>query len=186
MNKRELAISEYRKKYSTNYKVARDILKKLNYKDDHELLALIAQSYLADARFNNDGTNKEPYDRRMLRYAERYVMRAFNLCPTCSNVLWTLGQIRADYRQNIAAIYCYEDIIEQGVRGISKDSCKNKKGIILSQINDSKFQLYRLHIKKDPALSKRYLKMYKNGLKKGISTLYKPLSKYLVPKLLGR
>ena len=47
-------------------------------------------------------------------------------------------------------------------------------------INDSKFELYRLYHEENPGLSKRYLSMYKSGLKKGVRTIYKPLKKFLL------
>lgn len=179
-------IEEYHKVYFSDIILARKLIKTLDYKSDHQLLQMIAQTYLDEARFVNTGGNREQYDRRKLRYAERYIMEAFRIRPNCSNVLWTLAKIRTDYGQNEAAIFCYQDIIRLGVKRISLDSCKNELCIVLAQINDSKFELYRLFHKRNPQLSKRYLTLYYKGLKRGISTLYKPVTKYLLPESIGR
>jgi hypothetical protein len=149
---------------------------------------LIAQSHFDEALFDENGVQKArgDIDRRKRRYAERYIVKAFKIRPICSNVLWTLAKIRTDYGQYDSAIFCYREIIRLGVKGISRDSCKNSTSEILAQINDSKFQLYRLYHNKNPSLSKRYLFLYKNGIKKGIFTLYEPLDKFLLPDVNGQ
>jgi hypothetical protein len=179
---REETIKEYYKIYLDEPKRARELVKKLKYIDDHLLLQKIAQTYLDEARFTSSGEEKSPIDRRKLRYAETYAVKAFKMRPICSNVLWTLAQIRIEYGQDDSAIFCLHEIIRLGVKGISNDSCKNKLSKILAQINDSKFELYRLYYKKNPQLSKRYLTLYKKGLEKGINSLYQPLEKFLLPE----
>ncbi len=180
---REEAIKKYYQIYSDNTTLAREIIKKLNYKNDHRLLQMIAESYADEALFNNsDGR----INYHKLYYANYYIIKAFDLCSTCSNVLWTMGKIMKNYGENKIAVFCYKSIIELGEKKISKDSCKNDPKITLAQINDSKFELYRLMHRSEPALSKRYLNLYKKGRKKGISTLYKPLKNYLLPGLIGR
>ena len=182
---REEAINGYHRIFFKDPAKARGIIKKLKYKNDHNLLQMIAETYCSEAFFDEQGLKLRP-DMRKLRYAENYIVKAFNIKFTCSNVLWTLAKVRRNYSQYEAAIFCYKEIIELGVRGISRDSCKNEMRVILAQINDSKFELYRLYHKTNPGLSKRYLTLYKQGLKKGIFSLYKPLKNYLLPELIGR
>jgi hypothetical protein len=51
--------------------------------------------------------------------------------------------------------------------------------IASAQVNDSKFELYRLFENVDSLKSKRYLIQYKKGLEKGVFTLFYPLEKFL-------
>jgi hypothetical protein len=158
---------------------ARSLIKKLNYQYDHLLLQCIAMTYLDEAQFDKNGDWRYYADSKKLRMAERYIVKAFEIKSTCSNVLWILGKVRTAYGQNDVAVWCYRSIIELGSKRIVQGCCKNKIDVALAQINDSKFQLYRLYKDANPSLSKRYLTLYKKGLKKGIFTLYKPLEKFI-------
>ena len=178
--KLDIVVDEFKKLCEKDYKVARKFLKKFNYKNNHRLLQLIALSYVDEASFYANGMKKEYYDRRCLRYAETYIVKAFKIRPICSNVLWTLAKVRKDYQQYDSAIFCFQEIIRLGVKGICRDSCKNERDTALAQINDSKFELYRLYYNSNPTLSKRYFTMYKNGVRKGINTLYIPLDEYIL------
>lgn len=180
MDNEKKIMTEYYRIVGKNSLKARDLIKKLNYKEDPHLLQCIAQTYFDEAKFDKKGVWHQYTDRRKLRMAERYIVKAFKINPTCSDVLWTLGKIRWDYGQFDIAIWCFQEIIRLGVRGIVYGGCKKKLSIALAQINDSKFQLYRLYHYTNPSLSKRYLTLYKKGLDKGISTLYKPLKKFLL------
>jgi hypothetical protein len=177
---REMILQEYYDIYDSDTTKARNLIKKLDYKNDHYLLQCIAQTYFDEAKFDQNGIWNKSSDNRKLRMAERYIVKAFKIKPTCSDVLWTLGKIRWDYGQMDVAIWCFREIIRLGIRGIVYGGCKKELSIGLAQINDSKFQLYRLYYVTNPSLSKRYLKLYKKGLAKGISTLYEPLEKFLM------
>ncbi len=161
---RNNVLEKFNKVYLKDFKKGRDLIKKLDYKKDHYLLSRIALSYLDEGK---------------LRLAERYIVKAFEINPYCSNVLWILGIVRWDYGQIDSAIFCFEEIINIGIKGIVKYECHNSKEIGLAQINDSKFQLYRLLKEREPLIAKKYLTMYKMGLQKGISTLYEPIEKFL-------
>jgi tetratricopeptide (TPR) repeat protein len=158
---------------------ARSLIKKLDFKSDHNLLKNIAMTYLDEAQFDENDEWRYYADNRKLRMAERYILKAFEIKPTCSNVLWILGKVRTAYGQNDAAIYCYQDIIRLGAKRISNSCCKNDLDVALAQINDSKFELYRLFKDVDSSKSKRYLTQYKKALEKGIWTLFDPLDKFL-------
>ena len=159
--------------------VARGLIKKLNYKADHNLLKSIAMTYIDEADFDENGEWRFFPDFRKLRMAERYIIKAFKLKPTCSNVLWILAKVKTRYGQDDSAIFCYNEIIRIGTRGIIKGCCKNSLDVAKAQINDSKFELYRMLKDTNPSLSKRYLTLYKKGLEEGIFTLFVPLEKFL-------
>jgi len=163
---REEAIGHYYKILEKNPKKAREIIKKLDFKQDHYLLFCIANTYWEEDRKHN---NK-------LRLTERYVTKAFKLNDDCLNddcpfVLWLLGMVKWDYGQHDAAIFCFEDIIRMGVKGIINEGCANNKDVARAQINDSKFQLHRLYKTSNPALSKQYLNQFKKGLAHGAFTI---------------
>jgi tetratricopeptide (TPR) repeat protein len=161
---KEITLKKFDKIYFKDFKKARDLIKKLDYKNDHYLLTCIANTYLDEGK---------------LSLAERYIVNAFEIKPNCSDVLWTLGIVRWDYGQTDVAIYCFKEIIKLGIKGIVKGGCKKRMDIGLAQINDSKLQLYRLYKKDKPSLAKRYLTLYKKGLANGIFTLYKPLENFI-------
>lgn len=158
---------------------ARTLIKKLNYKNDHNLLTKIAMTYIDEAQFDESGKWRYYADSRKLRMAERYIVKAFEIRPTCSLVLWILGKVRTAYGQIDAAIYCYQDIMKIGAKRISNGCCKLEYIDALAQVNDSRFQLYRLFYKKDSSKSKKYLEQYKKGLQTGIRTMYEPLEEFL-------
>jgi hypothetical protein len=183
---RQEIITQFHELYSSNSTAARELIKRMDYKMDHRLLQLIALSYVDEASFTVDGRTKEVYDRRKLRYAERYILKAFQIRPICSNVLWTMAKVKKDYGQYDSAIFCYSEIIKLGVSRICRDSCRNTIDVARSQINDSRFELYRLYHNRNPKLSRLYLTLYKKGIRSGIHSLYKPLIKYIIPEFLGR
>lgn len=179
MTKKEI-IEAYRNTVDTDSVKARQLIKKLDYKEDYYLLQCIAQTYLDESRLEEDDTMREYLDKRKWRWAERYIIKAFILNPDNGEVLYTMGNVRKANGQTDIAIYCFRKIIELGVRKVA--SGEYSRGIAFAKelINDSKFELYRVYQKENPALSKRYLAAYKFGLKKGIDTIYRPLRKFLV------
>lgn len=160
-------LREYYSMYSENTTKARLLIKKLDYHNDPYLLSEIATSY---------------FDEDKLRLAERYSLKAFSFDYLNSNVLWVLGLVRWDYGQIDSAIFCFKEIIRIGKRRILKSGYNKTLDIAMAQINDSKFQLYRLLKESKPAVAKRYLKMYEKGIENGIFTIldsyYKQIKNY--------
>ncbi|SFF05852.1 hypothetical protein SAMN05518672_1158 [Chitinophaga sp. CF118] len=179
MNRDEI-IEKYSEIVSVDSLKARKLIQKLDYNDDPLLLAHIAQTYLDESRFEEDGTPRELLKWRKLKTAERYIVKSFKLDSNCLLVLSTMGSLRRSSGQNDLAIYCYEKIIELGIKGAKSDKCDLDKDFAKELINDSKFELYRLHYEDNPSLSEKYLAMYKKGLEKGINTIYKPLERFLL------
>lgn len=159
---------------------ARNLIKKLNYKNDPYLLECIAQTYLDESRFHDDGTPREDIEWRKWRMAERYIIKAFTLDADCLMVLSTMGSVRKSSGQNDIAIYCFEKIIKRGVKGAKSTYSNLDRDLARELVNDAKFELYRLHYEDNPRVSKKYLTMYKKGLEKGTRTIYKPLKKFLL------
>ncbi len=148
-------LQEYREIYFEDTSIARLLIKKLDFKDDPYLLSEIALSY---------------FDENKLRLAERYILKAFSIDYLNSDVLWVLGLVKWDYGQIDNAIFCFKEIIRIGTRRISKCGYNKTFDVSLAQINDSKFQLYRLLKDSNPPVAKRYLKEYEKGIAKGIFT----------------
>ncbi|MDI9364463.1 MAG: hypothetical protein QM541_05900 [Flavobacterium sp.] len=180
MNKEEKILFEYYNTVGKDSLKARNLIKKLDYKDDHHLLHCIAQTYLDESRFEDDGTMREYLDMRKWRMAERYIIKAFSINPHCADVLSVMGEVRKLNGQIDIAIYCFEKIIKLGIKGISYAGCKLNVEYAKEMVNDSKFELYRIYYDTNPKLSKQYLVKYKKGLEKGASTIYKPLKKFLL------
>ncbi len=181
MNKEKI-LEEYRNTVSTDSRKARELIKKLDYREDYYLLQCIAQTYLDESRFEDDGHSNMRInaDKRKWRMAERFIIKAFTINPDSADVLYTMGEVRKIYGQADIAIYCFEKIIKLGVRKIAYGEYGRGIPFAKELINDSRFELYRLCHETDPGLSKRYLSMYKKELKKGVRTIYKPLRKFLL------
>ena len=178
---REQILKKYYSIVGTNSAEARKLIKKLDYKEDPYLLQCIAQTYFDESLFNEDGSHKTYFIIRKLKLAEKYIIKAYIINEDCIDVLYTLGKIRNGFKQTDLAIYCYKRIIEIGAKKIAKNDICTDRTLVTVKVNESKFQLYRLyHDKGDFGLSKKYLTMYKRGLKKGIWSLYKPLEKFLM------
>lgn len=176
-------LEQYRNIVGKNSARAREIIKKLDYKEDYYLLQCIAQTYLDECRFEDDGKNgmRMYVDKRKWAMAERYIIKAFKIKPDNAEVLYTMGEIRKIYEeQRDIAIYCFEEIIKLGVRKIASDKYSRGTAFAKELINDSKFELYRIYHATNPGLAKRYLSMYKRGLDKGAGTIFKPLRKFLL------
>ena len=178
--KNEEIIENYRNIIGSDSIKSRNLIKKLEFQEDGYLLQCIAQTYLDECRFEIDGSMRLYIDKRKWRMAERYIIKAFILDPNNAEVLYTMGNVRRTIGQNDIAIYCYEKIIKLGAKKISLN--KYSRGIDFARelINDSKFELYRLYYKENKVLSGKYLVQYKRGIKKGITTIYNPLTRFLL------
>src|SRR5215217_414303 len=115
---REKILEKYRVAVCSDSAKARNLIKRLDYQDDTYLLVCIAQTYFDESIFNDDGTQREYFEGRKLRLAEKYMIRAFTLNEDCIDVLYLLGKVRKAYRQYDLAIYCFKRIIELSPKGI--------------------------------------------------------------------
>lgn len=149
-------LQQYYDLYFKDTTKARLLIKKLDYQKDPYLLSEIAKSY---------------FDENKLRLAERFILKAFSIDCLNSDVLWVQGLVKWDYGQIESAIFCFKEIIRVGARRITKSGYNKSMSIALAQINDSKFQLYRLLINSNPAVAKRYLREYEKGIGKGYFTI---------------
>ena len=179
MNQKNI-LHEYHKIVGFDSKNARQLIKKLDYKNDHYLLQCIAQTYLDECRFNNNGTQRLNFDKKKGMLAEKYIMRAYEINPNCPDVLWVFAKVRETTQQFNLAILYYKKIINLGIKNIVYAGCKLELKIAEELINDSKFELYRLYFNLNPVISRKYLSLYKKGLRHGVHTIYKPLAKYLI------
>ncbi|KAA2238596.1 hypothetical protein F0L74_20445 [Chitinophaga agrisoli] len=173
-------LEEYRNVLVSDSAKARSLIRKLSYKEDPYLLQCIAQTFLDESRFDENGKQRKEVYWRKWRVAERYIIQAVELDPDCPMVLSTMGSVRRSAGQNDIAIYCYEKIIKLGVKGAMSGKCKLDRDMAKELVNDSKFELYRLYYEDDPVLSGKYLKMYMKGLEKGARTIYRPLKRFLL------
>jgi tetratricopeptide (TPR) repeat protein len=175
-------LEKYRNTVGIDSVKARELIKRLDDKEDYYLLQCIAQTYLDECRFEDDGDSqmRTYVDKRKWRMAERFIIKAFSINPDSAHVLYTMGEVRKINGQADIAIYCFEKIIQLSVRKIAYGEYGRGIPFAKELINDSKFELYRLYHKDDPSLSKRYLSMYKKGLIKGVKTIFKPVSKFLL------
>jgi len=149
-------VQMFHEKYFEDTTFSRSLIKKLDYKNDPNLLVHIATSY---------------FDEQKLRLAERYACKAIIIDPLNSRVLWILALIKWDYGQIDNAIFNFKEIIRIGTKRINKCGIDETKEIALARINDSKLQLFRLMEKSNPVVAKRYLRMYEKGIKNGIFTI---------------
>lgn len=177
---RDQILEKYRNTVSSDSVKARNLIKQLDYKDDYYLLHCIAQTYLDESRFFEDGTTRDYLDKRKRRLAERYIIKAFTINSDSAEVLYTMGEIRKTFHQYDIAIYCFEKILKLKIKDIANGMYGRGVAFAQELVNDSKFELYRLYYESSPTLSKKYLKMYKKGLEKGVKTIYKPLKKFLM------
>jgi hypothetical protein len=80
---------------------ARELIKQLDYKEDYYLLRCIAQTYLDESRFEDDGGSRlrPDIDKRKWRMAERFIIKVFSINPGSAEVLYTMGEVRKIWRQ---------------------------------------------------------------------------------------
>ena len=153
---KEDVVNQYYDIYFQDTTKARNLIKKLDYKNDPNLLSSIATSY---------------FDDNKLRLAERFAINAYKLDSLNPKVLWILALVKWDYGQLDSAIFSFQEIIRIGTRRVDKTGYGENMEVALSRINDSKFQLYRLLKEVKPAVAKRYLREYEKGIKNGLFTL---------------
>ena len=174
-------LNKYRELVSSDSRKARACIQRLDYKNNSYLLQCIAQTYLDESRFE-DGESilRREINFRKWRMAEKYIINAFSIDSNNAEVLYTMGEIRKLNYQNDIAIYCFDKLIKLGVKKIAKQEYSRGKHFAKELINDAKFELYRLYFYENPQLSAKYFREYKNGLAKGISSIFTPLEKFLL------
>ncbi|WP_343307883.1 hypothetical protein AAHN97_12100 [Chitinophaga niabensis] len=177
---REIILDKFYDVISKDSVRARNLIKRLDFRNDPYLLQCIAQTYLDESRFNEDGTQREYVEQRKWRMAERYIIKAFELNPDCLIVLSTMGSTRKSSDQNDIAIYCFERIIQLGVKAAKGYQYGLNPSLASELVNDAKFELYRLYYEKDKKQAEKYLNSYKKGLKKGVTTMFIPLDRFLL------
>lgn len=177
---REKILDEYRNILTKDSAKARSLIKKLDYKEDPFLLQCIAQTFLDESRFDENRKQRKELYWRKWKVAERYLIKAFELDADSLIVLSTMGSARRSSGQKALSIYCFERIIELGIKGAKSPKTHLDRDFAKELINDAKFDLYRLYYEDNPKLSDKYLAMYKRGLEKGINTIYKPLKSFLL------
>ncbi|MGC4040325.1 MAG: hypothetical protein QM710_05945 [Flavobacterium sp.] len=174
-------LDKYRDTVANDSKKARRYIQQLDYRDNPYLLNCIAQTYLDEARFeDNSDQIRDTINFRKWRMAEKYVIEAFKLNSNHAEILYTMGEIRKLNFQDEIAIYCFEKIIGLGVKKIEKQEYSRGRDFAKELINDSKFELYRLHFITNQKLANKYLRQYQQGIKLGIDSIYIPLEKFLL------
>lgn len=149
-------LKRYHKVYYNDITCARELIMNLDYKNSPNLLAMIATSY---------------FDQGEIRLAENYAFMAYDLDYLNPRVLWILALVKWDYGQEESAIFNFKEIIRIGTRRVTKTGLDETIDIAKARINDSKLQLYRLLVNRNPPVSKRYLRMYQKGVKSGLFTI---------------
>jgi hypothetical protein len=180
-DKFDLLLNKYRELVATDSVKARKCIMQLDYKNNFYLLKCIAQTYL-DESLLEDGSNKmrKEINQRKWRMAEKYIIKAFKINDDNAETLYTMGKIRKVGHQKDIAIYCFKRIIKLGVTRIAKQEYSRGRNFAKMLINDARFELYRLNFDSDPKKSAKYLQEFKANLKKGVGTIFHPLSKFLL------
>ncbi len=179
-DKFDLVLNKYRELVATDSVKARRSIMRLDYKTNFYLLKCIAQTYLDESLFE-DGGNKmrKEVNRRKWRMAEKYIIKAFKLNDDNAETLYTMGKIRKVGHQEDVALYCFKRIIKLGVTRIATQEYSRGRDFAKMLINDARFELYRLYFGSDQKKSAKYLEEFKANLKKGVETIFHPLSEFL-------
>lgn len=174
-------LQQYRDTVAFDAVKARNYIRKLDYHKNFYLLQCIAQTYLDESLFeDNSNKMRKEINFKKWRMAEKYIIKAFSLNSNNAEVLYTMGKVRKANYQDDIAIYCFEKIIKLGIRKIAKQEYSRGINFAKELVNDSKFELYRLYYYTKPKLSKKNISEYKNGLNKGVDTIYSPLESFLL------
>lgn len=178
---REAALERYSDLVCTDSLGARNALLKLPYRNDAYLLSCIALTYRDEAMFFKNGRQRKHNVGAKLLVAKKYIEKAFRLMPDCRDLLYTRGNIHQAMDDNFTAFDCFIKILKFGKGKQPALNCSGSESWFIEMlINDAHFELYRIFRDLDNMrLAKRFLAEYKRGLKKGISTIYKPLEQFL-------
>lgn len=158
---------------------ARRLIQRLDYKNDPALLLRIAQTYLDECMFYDDGKQRDEIVWRKWTFAMKYAREAYWLDQKCLMVLSMLGTIwkaAGNYELAMAS----NEVVLQLAKEKDYSHCYGiDEELDQELINDSRFELYRLHFYTKRKLANKYLAAYKRGLERGVKTIYHPLEKYL-------
>jgi len=181
MDKFNLLLNKYRELVATDSVKARKCIMQLDYKNNFYLLKCIAQTYLDESLFE-DGSNKmrKEINQRKWRMAEKYIIKAFSIDDDNAETLYTMGKIRKVGHQKDIAVYCFKRIIKLGVTRIATQEYSRGRDFAKMLINDARFELYRLYFDSDQKKSAKYLGEFKANLKRGVETIFHPLSEFLL------
>jgi hypothetical protein len=89
MDKKKI-LAQYYDSVAVDSVKARNLIKKLDYKEDYYLLRCIAQTYLDESHFKDDGTARLYLQVRKWRLAEKFIVKAFRINPDNADVLYTM------------------------------------------------------------------------------------------------
>lgn len=161
---------------------ARDLLwSSFDCSSDGYLLSLIALTYRDEAIFFKNGNLRKVPKKDPLFYSKFYIDKSYNLTPNCITTLYTKGTIYDLHDELEIAISCFEKILNLSLKNVKEFNCNNEsKSYIAMVVNDAKLKLYQLYYDiGDKEQSDLFLQNYKEGVSKGVNTIYTPLSKFL-------
>ncbi|MDE2026566.1 MAG: hypothetical protein KGJ07_08835 [Patescibacteria group bacterium] len=177
----DVLLNKYWDTYRKNPAKARRYLQKLDYKNNFYLLRCIAQTYLDESQFEPESNKRlKETNFRKWRMAEKYIIQAFKMNSDNAEVVYTMGDIRKQNFQDDIAIYCFEKVINLGAKKIASQEYSGGIDFAKELINDARFEMYRLHHHINPKLANKYLEEYKKNIKRGTSTIFIPLKKFLL------
>jgi hypothetical protein len=180
-NNLDTILGEYRNIVAFDSVAARNLIKKLDYKNNFYLLKCIAQTYLDESRFKDGSSELRPsLNMRKWTLAEKYIIKAFTINDDNAEVLYTMGEIRKINGRKDFAIYCFERIIKLGIKRVANQEYSRGEKFARVLINDARFELYRLYYNINPGASKKNLQSFKRERSKGVDTIFKPLNKFLL------
>jgi tetratricopeptide (TPR) repeat protein len=182
-NYRDVIIQEFNTLVSIDSLKARKVIKKLKYSNDAYLVRCIALTYKDEAIFDTNWKLKDVknYDYRKLKMAKKYIDRAFNINPNCRDVLFTRGTIYSQLGDKYTAIDCFTRILELKKSKDKIVNCAEENSRYIRMVyNDTYLKLYQLFWDIGSKKTARsLLRQYKDGLKKGADTIYKPLKNFI-------
>ncbi len=164
-----------------NSELARGYIEKLNYSNDPYFLNCIELTYRDQSIFKKNGDARKNLTKRYLNLAKDFNDKAYKLNPSCIEILFIRGTIYNLLYEFQEAIDCFIKIFETENIHNKKVNCGNDSKDVLMMIqNDAYFHLYRLFLKINSSkIANKFLKVYKEGLKKGISTIYMPIENFM-------
>jgi hypothetical protein len=174
-------ITKFNTIVATDPIAARNLILKLDYSKDANLLACIALTYKDEALFLKNGNQRKIIISNKIKLAKEYIDKAFELAPNCRAVLDLKGSIYIALNDPFTAIDCYINIIENRKINQFEYNCSNSNVDFEKMVvNDAYFQLYRLFFDlKNLKLANKFLNEFKKGLAKGIATIYYPVEKFI-------
>lgn len=184
MEKNDNLLKEYQKFVGKSEEKARAAIMKLKYKKDAYLLSCIALTYRDEALFFKNGTLRKKIKEDKMSLAKRYIDKAFDVSPQCRDVLYLKGTIYHKLGERANAFDCFITVVELRDQTAEKYNCSGEDEAYIKMLtNDARFELYRMFFDgENYELANELLAEYKQNLKMGVKTIFKPLKKYLKKK----